>query len=158
MCLTLYGIYGLGEFSYDEALNLSRSLNIALEGKTGGYNADGRFIGINTAAGSGRRSRKAKAEETGFHAPLIRKGSKLRLARPGERNKRRLEHPQTEWDLLHGLVMAFREGDVPVARGYLSRHAEGREDRILDLLDVWAAEMPDENLRKEAQAMAFGFR
>ena len=151
MCLTLYGIYGLAEFSYDEALNLSRSLNIALQGKSGGYNADGRFIGINTEAPSGRRSQRARAEEKGFHAPLIRKGSKLRLARPEERNERRMEHPQTEWDLLHGLVMAFRDGDIPVARGYLSRYAEGREKRVLDLLQVWAGEMPDENLRKEAQ-------
>lgn len=158
MALTLYGIYGLGEFPYDEALNLSRSLNIALEGKPGGYKAEGRFIGINTAARSGRRSQQARAEDTGFFAPLVRKGSKLRLARPDERNKRRLENPQTEWDLLQGLVMAYRKGDIPVARGYLSRYAEGREERVLNLLEVWAAEMPDEKQRKEAQAMVFGLK
>ena len=158
MALTLYGIYGLGEFPYDEALNLSRSLNIALEGKTGGYKTEGRFIGINTAARSGRRSQQAKAEDLGFYAPLVRKGSKLRLARPDERNKRRLENPQTEWDLLQGLVMAYRKGDIPVARGYLSRYAEGREERVLNLLAVWAAEMPDEKQRKEAQAMVFGLK
>ena len=158
MALTLYGIYGLAEFPYDEALNLSRSLNISLENKSGGYTADGRFIGINTAAGSGRASVKAKAEEAGFYAPLVRTGSILRLARPDERSTRRLEHPQTEWDLLQGLVMAYRKGDVPVARGYLSRYGEGREERVLNLLAVWAADMPDEKLRKEAQAMVFGLR
>jgi len=158
MALTLYGIYGLGEVPYDDALNLSRSLNIRLEGKTGGYEAEGRFIGINTQATSGRRARAAAAEETGFHAPLIRKGSKLRLARPDERNARRLDHPQTEWDILHGLVMAYRKGDIPVARAYLARHGEGKEGLFKDLVDVWAAEMADENLRKEAQALAFGLK
>jgi len=158
MALTLYGIYGLGELPYDEALNLSRSLNISLESKTGGYKAEGRFIGVNTAAHSGRRSQQARAEDTGFFAPLIRKGSKLRLARPDERSTRRLENPQTEWDLLQGLVMAYRKGDIPVARGYLSQYAEGREERVMHLLAVWAAEMPDEKQRKEAQAMVFGLK
>jgi len=158
MALTLYGIYKLSEVPYDEALNLSRSLNIRLEAKTGGYTAEGRFIGINTQARAGRRSRLASAEETGFHAPLIRKGSKLRLVRPDERDSRRLDNPQTEWDILHGLIMAYRQGDIPVARGYLTRHAEGRENLIMDLLSVWAAEMSDMELRKEAQAMAFGLK
>ncbi|MCD6261595.1 MAG: DUF1156 domain-containing protein [Deltaproteobacteria bacterium] len=158
MALTLYGVYGLTEFPYDEALNLSRSLNIALESKTGGYPADGRFVGINTEAAAGRRTRRSAAEETGFFAPLVRRGSKLRLARPEERNRRRLAHPQTEWDLLHGLVMAYREGDIPVARGYLDRHGEGKEELVLDILDVWAEEMTDENLQKEARAMVFGLR
>jgi len=159
MALTLYGIFGLAEFAYDDALNLSKSLNIGLEGKTGGYNADGRFIGINTqAGGAGRRAARTTAEDSGFHAPLIRKGSKLRLARPGERHKRRLEHPQTEWDILHGMIVAYRQGDVPVARGYLHRHAEGNEDFFKDLLQVWAAEMPEEKLRKEAQALQFGLK
>ena len=158
MALTLYGIYGLNEFPYDEALNLSRSLNIALESKPGGYRAEGRFIGMNTAARSGRRTQQSRAEETGFYAPLIRKGSKLRLARPDERSKPRLENPQTEWDLLQGLIMAYRTGDIPVARGYLAQYAQGREERVLNLLEVWAAEMPDEKWRKEARAMAFGLK
>ena len=158
MALTLYGIYGLSEFSYDEALNLSRSLHMRLEAKTGGYAADGRFIGINTQARAGLRARSAAAEETGFHAPLIRKGSKLRLARPEERNRRRLDNPQTEWDILHGVIMSYRKGDIPVARAYLARHAEGRENLIKDLLNVWAAEMADVELGKEAQAMVFGLK
>lgn len=158
MALTLYGIYGLSQLPYDEALNLSRSLNIRLEAKTGGYAADGRFIGINTQARAGLRSRSAAAEETGFHAPLIRKGSKLRLSKPEERNRRRLDNPQTEWDILHGVIMSYRKGDIPVARAYLARHAEGRENLIKDLLNVWSAEMVDIELGKEAQAMVFGLK
>ena len=38
MALTLYGIFGLGQFPYDQALNLSRSLNINLEERSAGYN------------------------------------------------------------------------------------------------------------------------
>jgi adenine-specific DNA methylase len=158
MALTLFGIYGLGELPYDEALNLSRSLNISLESKPAGYTAEGRFIGVNTEAGSGRRSRAASAEDTGFHAPLLRKGSKLRLARPEERNAKRLKNPQTEWDVLHGVIMAYREGDMPVARGYLNRHIEGDGETIKDLLKVWARQMGDETLRKEAQAILFGMK
>jgi len=158
MALTLYGIYGLGEFSYDEALNLSRSLNIRLETKPGGYNADGPFIGINKQASSGKRTKKAEAEDIGFHAPLIRKGSKLRLALPDERNPKRIENPQTEWDILHGLVMNYRKGDIPVACGYLSRHADGKENLVKNLLNVWTAEMPDEDLRKEGNAIVFGLK
>ena len=158
MALTLYGIYGLKEFRYDEALNLSRSLNIRLETKTGGYTSDGRFIGINTQSNTGRRARQAKAEDAGFHAPLIKKGSKLRLARPDERNQKRIENPQTEWDILHGLIMNFRKGDTPVARGYLSRHAEGKENLIKNLINVWASEMTDEDLRKEGNAIVFGLK
>ncbi|MEA3416728.1 MAG: DUF1156 domain-containing protein, partial [Thermodesulfobacteriota bacterium] len=120
MAFTLYGIYGLKEFSYDEALSLSHSVNIRLETKTGGYTSDGLFIGINAQSSAGKRTRRAKAEDAGFHAPLIKKGSKLRLARPDERNQKRIENPQTEWDILHGLIMNFRKGDVPVARAYLS--------------------------------------
>jgi hypothetical protein len=54
--------------------------------------------------------------------------------------------------------MAFRDGDVPVARSYLERHAEGKQQVILDLLSVWAAKATDEKLRQEAEAMLFGLR
>lgn len=158
MALTLYGVYGLNEFPFDEGLNLSRSLNIRLENRSAGYTVDDRFIGINTQSSSGRRTQRAQAEENGFHAPLIRKGSKLRLARPDERDPRRFTHPQTEWDILQGTIMAFREGDIPVARGYLDRHGKEKTERILDLLDVWETEMADEELRKEAQTLLFGLK
>ena len=134
LALTLYGIYGLAGFPYDEALNLSRSLNIGLEGKPAGYAAVGRMIGINLESRSGGGRGGA-----GYHAPLLRRGSGLRLARPEERTRLRLDNPQTEWDVLHGLLLAYREGDAPVARTYLERHAPGREQVVLDLLSVWAA-------------------
>lgn len=157
MALTLYGIFGLAEFPYDEALNLSRSLGISLEGKTAGYTVNDQMIGINNES-RGSRARRSEAEDTGYHAPLLRRGSKLRLALPEERHKKRLEKPQTEWDILHGLMQAYREGDAPVARSYLARHAQGREQLILDLLSVWAAEMANEKLRKEAEAILFSLK
>ena len=55
---------------------------------------------------------------------MIKKGSKLRLVLPEERIKRRLDNPQNEWDVMQGVIMAYREGDVPVARAYLQRNAE----------------------------------
>ncbi|MGQ9824901.1 MAG: DUF1156 domain-containing protein, partial [Desulfotomaculales bacterium] len=160
MALLLFGIYGLAEFPFDEALNLSRSMNIKLEGKTAGYSVEGRIIGINDES-RGKITRRKEAGEigdSGYHAPLVRRGSRLRLALPEERNKRRLENPQTEWDILHGLILAYREGDVFVARPYLEQHAEGREQVILDLLFVWAANTADEKLRKEAGAILFGLK
>ena len=157
MALTLYGIFGLGDIPFDQVLNLSRSLNISLEGKAGGYNISGRMVGINDERRSTRAGR-VNPEDTGYYAPLLRRGSKLRLALPGERNNKSLENPQTEWDILQGLIKAFRMGDVPVARAYLSHHAGGRVQVILDLLSVWAAEMADEVLRKEAAALLFGLK
>ncbi|WP_066640194.1 DUF1156 domain-containing protein [Desulfolucanica intricata] len=157
MALTLYGIFGLTQFPFDQALNLSRSLAISLEGRVAGYTVSERMIGINDES-RGRRSTRSNIEEAGYHAPLLRRGSKLRLALPEERSKMRIEKPQTEWDILQGLILAYREGDAPVARAYLARHAEGREQLILDLLSVWAAEMPDDELRKEAEAILFGLK
>jgi hypothetical protein len=161
MALTLYGIYGLAEIPYDDAKNIANSLNIPLHSHTGGYSLDGeRIAGMNpdTASGRRRRTTSEEAEESGYHAPLVSKGSKLRLAKPDERNPKRLDKPQTEWDILHGLLTEYKRGDVPVARAYLNRHADGRQDLILDLLYVWAEEMPDEKQRKEAQTLLFGLK
>ena len=156
MALTLFGIYGLGQFPYDEALNLSKSLNIGLETKGGNYQADGRFIGVNTTTATGRRT-TARAEEQGFAAPLVRQGSKLRLTAPGERDERRiLQAPQTEWDLLHGLLIAHEQGDLPVARAYLDQKAAGKKELVIDLLHVWAEEVTDETLRRQARELHFG--
>ncbi len=66
--------------------------------------------------------------------------------------------PQTEWDLLCGLILAYGDGDIPVARAYMDRHAEGKQDMIRALLEVWAAEVPDETLKKEAKAIIFGLK
>jgi adenine-specific DNA methylase len=156
MALTLFGIYGLGQFPYDEALNLSKSLNIALETRAGNYQADGRFIGVNTTTATGRRT-AARAEEQGLAAPLVRQGSKLRLTAPGERDERRiLQAPQTEWDLLHGLLIAHEQGDLPVARAYLDQKAAGKKELVIDLLHVWAEEITDETLRRQARELHFG--
>ncbi|MGQ4808768.1 hypothetical protein NKDENANG_02157 [Candidatus Entotheonellaceae bacterium PAL068K] len=161
MALTLYGIWGLRDFAFDEALNLSRSLNITLSARAAGYQTRGRMIGINHAGASARRgrSRGAEAEDTGYDAPLVRSGSRLRLARPEERASRRLERPQTDWDVLHGLIAAYRRGDTPVCRRYLAQHVDAQHTRrLLDLLDVWIAEMEDPRLRREAETLRFGLR
>ncbi len=155
MALTLFGIYGFSRFPFDEALNLSKSLNISLDTKPGGYEAKGRFIGINNEA-AGCRRRTARTEESGFFAPLLRKGSKLRLALPEERDPRRLEHPQTEWDVLHGVLIAYEKGAEPVARDYLERFASEKKETIMALLEVWAREMGDDPDGRKARALLFG--
>jgi hypothetical protein len=91
-------------------------------------------------------------------APLVSKGNKLRLAKPDERSAKRLEKPQTEWDILQGLLDAYTRGELVVARDYLTTHAGTRRDIILDLLTVWAKEMPDEKLRKDAETLLFGLK
>jgi putative DNA methylase len=157
MALTLYGIFGLHYFSFDQALNLSRSLAIKLEEQPAGYDPVGSKIGVN-AERPARSAQRQDPEEDGFHAPLLRYRSRLRLALPEERSPKRLENPRTEWDLLQGLIMAFREGDVPVARVYLERHAAGKQGIVLDLLSVWAGEMDRDELRKEAESLFFGLQ
>jgi putative DNA methylase len=159
MALTMFGIFGLGEFAWDEALNLSRSLGIGLHGTAGGYEVVSSSIGVNTAAeGRARRARGAEEDAHGYAAPLVRRGSKLRLALVEERDPRRFDKPQTDWDRLQGLIAEFRRGDAPVARAYLDRTASDGEGRILDLLDVWAAELADPDLKREAALIRFGLR
>ena len=80
------------------------------------------------------------------------------MVKPEERHPKRIEDPQTEWDILHGVLLAYREGDVPVARAYLERHAGGTIRVIMDLLAVWAAEIADKDLKREAEALLFGLR
>jgi len=159
MALTMFGIFELSEFAWDEALNLSKSLGIGLHAAAGGYEVDSRGIGVNTAAeGRTGRARGAEVEAHGYAAPLVRKGSKLRLALAEERDPRRLSAPQTDWDRVQGLISEFRRGDAPVARAYLDRAAADRGNRILDLLDVWAAEVTDPELKREAELIRFGLR
>lgn len=155
IALTLFGIYGMGSFPFDDALSLSKSLNIRLENKAAGYRNEGRMIGINDER-TGRRNRDDEVE--GYYSPLVKRGSKLRLVLPEERNPRRLQNPQNEWDILQGLIMSFREGDMPVARAYLQRQAEGHEDKIIDILKVWADGCSNESLSKEAQRILFGMK
>ncbi len=156
MALTFFGIWGLGEFSFDEALNLSKSLNISILSKNAGYRVEGRMMGMNKQI-SGNRSLGAAEETAGFHAPLIRKGSKLRLARPEERNPDRLSNPQTGWDILQGLIREYRKGDIPLARPYLEKHIPDNRHVVLDLLRIWGAEAGHPDLKKEAENILFYF-
>ena len=54
--------------------------------------------------------------------------------------------------------MAYRAGDIPVARAYLDRHAAEGTARILDLLAVWSQEMDDQAQRREAEVLRFGLK
>lgn len=155
IALTVFGIYGMGYFPYDDALSLSRSLNISLANKAAGYAAEGRMIGINDEI-SGRQRQDDDFE--GYFAPLVRKGSKLRLVRPEERIKKRLENPQSEWDMVQGLLMAYRAGDVPVAKAYLDKHGEGRKEKLVGVLKVWADGCGSNELQKEARQLLFGLK
>ncbi|CRI65194.1 hypothetical protein THIOKS12260008 [Thiocapsa sp. KS1] len=83
-------------------------------------------------------------------------GSKLRLALPEERHGARLTAPQTDWNRLQGLIAAYRDGNIPVTRAYLQTHAAENAERILDLLEVWAAEARDPDLKKQARAALYG--
>lgn len=154
MAVTLYGICGLQPIRYDEVLNIARSLGISIESRPAGYDATEKSIGYATEAAGRRASRSA--DIVGYHAPLVRKGSSLRLALPEERNGKRIDAPEHEWDILQGLILKYREGDVPVARAYLREHAQGSDAKIIDLLRVWGNEADDEKLRKEAEMMLFG--
>lgn len=155
VALTLFGIYGMNWFPFDDALSLSKSLNIRLETKAAGYRDEGRMIGINDEK---RGKNKDIDEEAGYFAPVIKKGSKLRLVFPEERIGRRLEEPQNEWDIMQGVIMAYREGDIPVARAYLQKHAEGHEDLVTGILQVWADGCASEELKKEARRILYGLK
>ena len=153
--LTMLGIYGTGSFAYDDALSLSKSLNIRLENKVGGYHEEDAMVGINDEVN--KRSRRDEEEE-GYYAPVVKKGSKLRLVLPEERNARRLANPQQEWDMVQGIIMAYREGDIPVARAYMQKYGTGSENKLLNILQIWADNCGREDLRKETQRLIFGLK
>ena len=156
MSVTLYGIAGLQSISFDEVLNIARSLGIAIQSTPAGYDATGRSIGYGSET-AGRRAGRGD-DVVGYHAPLVRKGSNLRLAKPEERNERRLSNPQHEWDVMQGTILKYRDGDIPVARAYLAEHADGEQTKIIDLLRVWTNEMDDEDLRREGEMILFGLQ
>ncbi|WP_330925451.1 DUF1156 domain-containing protein [Candidatus Sororendozoicomonas aggregata] len=158
MALTIYGIWGHNDVAFSEVLNLSRSLNISLETRTGGYGIEGPMVGINTDLGGRKAVAGQVAEDKGYAAPLVKKGSKLRLSKPDERSARRLANPQSDWDVLHGVLLRYREGDVPVARAYLDEQREGNDTIILDLLEVWSEEAETPKARTEAKALLFGLK
>ncbi|KVG64596.1 DUF1156 domain-containing protein [Burkholderia pseudomultivorans] len=159
MALTLFGIFGLGSIAFDEANNVAKSLNVRLESKAAGYRIDDgeRLLGYNQEA-TGRRGQAQAADDVGYHAPVVRKGSKLRLALPAERSAKRLEKPQSLWDVMQGALVKYAQGDVPVARAYLEAHAKDHIERVTDLLEVWALECGDRALKKAADGLLFGLR
>ena len=155
IALTLFGIYGNGYFPFDDALSLSKSLNIRIENKSAGYRNEGRMIGVNDER-TGKTRQNDEAE--GYFAPLVKKGSKLRLVLPEERNEKRIDAPQNEWDIMQGIILAYRNGDIPVARAYLHDHAEGKEEKVIGVLRVWADGCGSDELSKEAQRILFGLK
>lgn len=159
MALTLFGIFGLGAIAFDESNNVAKSLNVRLEAKPAGYRQeDGdRLIGYNQEA-TGRRGQAQAAEDVGYHAPLVRKGSKLRLALPAERSAKRLDKPQSLWDLMQGALVKYAQGDIPVARAYLETNAKESFERVIDLLEVWSLECGNKELKRAADGLLFGLR
>ena len=155
MALTAFGIWGLNEFAFDEGLNLSRSLQVQLAEKNGGYQVQPKTIGLNTAA---QNRSKQSNNLNGYYAPMVKKGSKLRLVRPEEKNEKRLETPQTDWDILQGMLMAYEHGDILRVRPYLDKHTSGNRERIISLLQVWAAEVDDSDWRQKAEMILFGLQ
>ncbi len=146
------GLWGHQPFAYDDALNLTRSLKVTLESKSGGYRPSPGVVGV---ASEAERGGKNQRDFDGYFAPLVRKGSKLRLLRADERSPRRLENPQTGLDKLHGMILNYREGGIVQVRNYLTQHAENDRITVLGLLAVYAAEVDDQRLRDEAQALVF---
>jgi putative DNA methylase len=69
MALTMVGIFGLAEFAWDEALNLSRSLGIGLYGAAGGYEV--------VTAGSASTPRRG----AGLGAPAAPRRSRMAMRR-----------------------------------------------------------------------------
>ena len=132
------GINGLGEFAFDDALQMSRSLNFHLQQRNGNYRVSDDLVAYASASDSERA------------APLAIRGNKLRLFKPEERAGQRLEHPQTLWDLLCGLIVLYRDGGIVAARNYLSTHGKRDNAALRGLLKVWANECDEDDLRREA--------
>ncbi|MEQ5803558.1 DUF1156 domain-containing protein [Halomonas sp. H10-9-1] len=137
------GINGLGDFAFDDALQMSRSLNFRLQNRNGNYRVSDDMVAY------------ANVGEDERAAPLAIKGNKLRLLKPEERASARLENPQTLWDVLGGLIMTHREGGIVAARNYLSEHGKRDSDALRGLLKVWAKECRDDELKREAQLIDY---
>ena len=132
------GINGLGEFAFDDALQMSRLLSFSLQQRNGNYRVSDDQVAYASAGDSERA------------APLAIRGNRLRLLRPEERAEQRLEHPQTLWDVLCGLIVVYRDGGIVAARNYLRTQGKLESAALRGLLQVWAKECDDETLRREA--------
>lgn len=144
IALTVLGAFGPAEFAFDDARNLANALNVAIEGKNGNYTASDRKVGLATQ----------QAGAT-YAAPLVKSGSKVRLAASEERAPARLEKPQTAWDRLHGLIAAYREGEDVLVRAYFEKHCLDQAQLLTDLLEVYRAEIADEKLQREVDWIRF---
>jgi adenine-specific DNA methylase len=144
IALTVLGAFGPAAFAFDDARNLANALNVAIEGKNGNYTVADRKVGLATQ----------QAGAT-YAAPLVKSGSKVRLAAPEERASARLEKPQTAWDRLHGLITAYREGEDILVRAYFEKHCLPQAQLLRDLLEVYRAEIGDEGLQKEIDWVRF---
>lgn len=144
IALTVLGAFGPAEFAFDDARNLANALNVVIEGKNGNYTVSDRKVGLATQ----------QAGAT-YAAPLVKSGSKVRLAAPEERAPARLEKPQTAWDRLHGLIAAYREGEDVLVRAYFEKNCLDQAQLLIDLLEVYRAEIGDEKLQKEVDWVRF---
>ncbi|MCO6364738.1 DUF1156 domain-containing protein [Paracoccus sp. 08] len=144
VALTILGAFGTGEFAFDDARNLANALNVAIEGKSGNYTVADRRVGLAT-----------QQPGSVYAAPLVKSGSKVRLATPEERAAARLEKPQTAWDRLHGLIAAYRQGEDVLVRAYFEKHCLPQAQLLRDLLEVYRAEIGDERLQKEVDWVRF---
>ena len=144
IALTILGAFGTAEFAFDDARNLANALNVAIEGKNGNYAVLDRQVGLATQ----------QAGAT-YAAPLVKSGSRVRLAAPEERHLVRLEKPQTAWDRLHGLIAAYREGEDVLVRAYFEKQCLDQAQMLMDLLAVYRAEIADEKFQKEVDWVRF---
>ncbi len=137
------GINGLGDFAFDDALQMSRSLNFRLQNRNGNYRVSDDMVAY------------ANVGEDERAAPLAIRGNKLRLLKPEERAAARLENPQTLWDVLGGLIVTYRDGGIVAARNYLTQHGKRDSEALRGLLKVWAKECRDDELKREAQLIDY---
>ncbi|UYO73960.1 DUF1156 domain-containing protein [Halomonas qinghailakensis] len=137
------GINGLGDFAFDDALQMSRSLNFRLQNRNGNYRVSNDLVAY------------ANVGEDERAAPLAIRGNKLRLLKPEERASARLQSPQTLWDVLGGLIVTYRDGGIVAARNYLTEHDKRESDALRGLLKVWAKECRDDELKREAQLIDY---
>lgn len=137
------GINGLGDFAFDDALQMSRSLNFRLQNRNGNYRVSNDLVAY------------ANMGEDERAAPLAIRGNKLRLLKPEERASVRLQSPQTLWDVLGGLIVTYRDGGIVAARNYLTEHDKRESDALRGLLKVWAKECRDDDLKREAQLIDY---
>lgn len=137
------GINGLGDFAFDDALQMSRSLSFRLQNRNGNYRVSDDMVAY------------ANVGEDERAAPLAIKGNKLRLLKPEERAAARLDNPQTLWDVLGGLIVTYRDGGIVAARNFLAQHGKRDSEALRGLLKVWAKECRDDELKREAQLIDY---